>query len=240
MTETLPPDDDVSSLIACPNCDTLHRRTELPARETARCVRCHSVLYRSPDRRLSRVLALVTASLITFGIANAFPIVEIEVQGIYTETTLIGAAWALYREGMWLVALLVFATTVLFPLSQLLALVHLVLPLSRGRRPWAVFRVMRAVEWCRPWGMIEVFMLGVLVSLVKLSAMASVLPGVALWAFGALTVLLAMVLSFDLHNLWPIIDETPDPVRAAGQAAKADLQNASPTTRAAIAKEAGQ
>ncbi|WP_237171958.1 paraquat-inducible protein A [Pandoraea norimbergensis] len=185
---------------------------DLPPHETARCVRCHSVLYRSPDLRLSRVLALTVTCLIVFAIANAFPIVEIEVQGIYTETTLIGAAWALYREGMWLVALLVFATTVLFPLSQLLALVHLIAPLSVGRRPRAVFAVMRAIEFCRPWGMIEVFMLGVLVSLVKLSAMASVLPGIALWAFCALTVFLAMVLSYDLRNLWQLIDRTPDPV----------------------------
>ncbi|WP_254439477.1 paraquat-inducible protein A [Pandoraea iniqua] len=184
---------------------------DLPPHETARCVRCHSVLYRSPDLRLSRVLALTVTCLIVFAIANAFPIVEIEVQGIYTETTLIGAAWALYREGMWLVALLVFATTVLFPLSQLLALVHLIGPLSVGRRPRAVFAVMRAIEFCRPWGMIEVFMLGVLVSLVKLSAMASVLPGIALWAFCALTVFLAMVLSYDLRNLWQLIDRTPDP-----------------------------
>ncbi|VVD86398.1 paraquat-inducible protein A [Pandoraea nosoerga] len=211
VMDTLPPEDDVANLIACPNCDTLHRRRELPPHETARCVRCHSVLYRPPDLRLSRVLALTVTCLIVFAIANAFPIVEIEVQGIYTETTLVGAAWALYREGMWLVALLVFATTVLFPLSQLLALVHLIGPLSLGRRPYGVFAVMRAIELCRPWGMIEVFMLGVLVSLVKLSAMASVLPGVALWAFGALTVLLAMVLSYDLRNLWLVIDRTPAP-----------------------------
>jgi paraquat-inducible protein A len=115
--------------------------------------------------------------------------------------------------------LLVFTTTVLSPLSQLLALVHLIGPLSVGRRPYAVFHVMRAIEFCRPWGMIEVFMLGVLVSVVKLSSMASVLPGIALWAFGALTVLLAMVLSYDLRNLWLVIDHTPD----------ADAPDASPS-----------
>ncbi|WP_246171245.1 MULTISPECIES: paraquat-inducible protein A [Pandoraea] len=209
----------MTTLMACPNCDTLHRRTDVPPRVAARCVRCHSVLYRAPDLRLSRVLALTLTCLIVFAIANAFPIVEIEVQGIYTRTTLIGAAWALYREGMWLVALLVFTTTVLSPLSQLLALVHLIGPLSVGRRPYAVFHVMRAIEFCRPWGMIEVFMLGVLVSVVKLSSMASVLPGIALWAFGALTVLLAMVLSYDLRNLWLVIDHTPD----------ADAPDASPS-----------
>jgi paraquat-inducible protein A len=45
--------------------------------------------------------------------------------------------------------------------------------------------------------MIEVFMIGVLVTVVKLSTMAQVLPGVALWSFGALVVVLAAMLSFD-------------------------------------------
>jgi paraquat-inducible protein A len=50
--------------------------------------------------------------------------------------------------------------------------------------------------------MVEVFMLGILVALVKLSHMAIILPGIALWAFGALTVLLAGILAFDLRSLW--------------------------------------
>jgi paraquat-inducible protein A len=39
--------------------------------------------------------------------------------------------------------------------------------------------------------MIEVFMLGILVSMVKLSQMATIVPGVALWAFALLIVVLA-------------------------------------------------
>ncbi|GAB3629900.1 paraquat-inducible protein A [Pandoraea terrae] len=214
MNDTLPPDDDVTDLIACPHCDTLHRRAHLPPHEVARCVRCHSVMYRAPDLRLSRVLALTLGCLIVFAIANAFPIVELDVQGIVTQTTLVGAAYALLHEGMWLVALLVFATTVLFPLGHLLALVHLVWPLARGRLPAGVFPIMRAIEFSRAWSMIEVFMLGVLVSLVKLSAMASVIPGIALWAFGALTLLVAAVLSFDVRNLWLMIERVSPEARA--------------------------
>ena len=45
------------------------------------------------------------------------------------------------------------------------------------------FRLVRSVQ---PWGMVEVFLLGMLVSLVNLSHMASVLPGPAFWAMAAL------------------------------------------------------
>jgi paraquat-inducible protein A len=52
-----------------------------------------------------------------------------------------------------------------------------------------------------------VFMLGVLVSLVKLSDLGTIVPGVALWAFGALTVLLAAILMFDPRHLWDFAEE---------------------------------
>ena len=55
--------------------------------------------------------------------------------------------------------------------------------------------------------MIEVFLLGVLVSLVKLSSTASILPGVALWAFAVLTVLLAAILMFEPRHLWDLAEE---------------------------------
>ena len=45
-------------------------------------------------------------------------------------------------------------------------------------------------------------MIGVLVTLVKLSTVAQVLPGVALWSFGALVAVLAAILSFPPCDLW--------------------------------------
>jgi uncharacterized paraquat-inducible protein A len=50
--------------------------------------------------------------------------------------------------------------------------------------------------------MIEVFLLGLLVAMVKLASMATVIPGIALWAFGALTIALTATLSFDPRRLW--------------------------------------
>jgi paraquat-inducible protein A len=48
-----------------------------------------------------------------------------------------------------------------------------------------------------------VFMLGVLVSLVKLAHIATVIPGVGMWAFFALIVTLAWASSaLDPHEVW--------------------------------------
>ena len=54
-----------------------------------------------------------------------------------------------------------------------------------------------------PWCMLEVFVVGILVALVKLTHIAAVVPGIALWSFGALILLLAGALSaFSPRDLW--------------------------------------
>jgi paraquat-inducible protein A len=193
----------MNDLCACPQCDALHRRPALRRGEKALCVRCGSVLVRRHRLAPQQVLALVVAALIVFVVANAFPIVDLQVQGLRSGATLFGSVVALWSEGRQLMAVLVCATTQVFPLVDLLCLLALLTAADRpGRRPAWFAPLLRFLQELRPWGMIEVFMLGVVVSLVKLSGMAAILPGLALWAFAALTVLMAAILSFHPRQLW--------------------------------------
>jgi len=193
---------EVPDIIACEGCDAIYRRARLRPRDVATCPRCGTELERHSGQQRRRVLPLTVASLIMFAIANLFPIVEIEVRGLRSETTLAGAVLALTEAGMPPVALLVLATTILFPLVQLCILVWLLIPLERERRAPGFAWMVRAMQSLRPWGMIEVFLLGVLVAIVKLSSIATVVGGPALWAFMVLTVLLTSVLAFDPRGFW--------------------------------------
>jgi paraquat-inducible protein A len=101
------------------------------------------------------------------------------------------------------VAALVFVTTIAMPALQLSAIAYLVLPLRLGRVPAHFGRVFRVLQTVRPWGMVEVFMLGVLVSLVKLAHLAGVVAGIALWSFAALMLVMAGITAvFDVRELW--------------------------------------
>jgi paraquat-inducible protein A len=200
---------DLHRLVACEYCDALYERTALAPGERATCLRCGGALYRESAQAYRRLLPLVMTALILFLISNTYPIVEMDLKGVRTQTTLWGAVKALNADHMTLVAMLVFATTILFPLCEMLMMGYLLVPMARKRMPPGFDSIVRGIRQTRPWGMIEVFMIGVLVTVVKLSTMAQVLPGVALWSFGALVVVLAAMLSFDPRDLWHYL-ETPD------------------------------
>jgi len=124
----------------------------------------------------------------------------------------------------------VLCSTLLFPLTELLALLWLLIPLRLGRRPPGFALVLRTIVGLRPWGMIEVFMLGILVALVKLSGVARVIPDVALFAFGVLTILLAAVIVFDLRGLWHMFDALPAADQAPRPPQPAQSRYAAPSS----------
>lgn len=187
---------------ACHECDLLQ---VLPVAVTQNvvCCRCGALLHRAPGDQPQTSLALVLTTLFVFALANVFPVVGLEVGGVRTATTLLGTVSQLMRQDMLPVAMLVLFTGVLLPGIELLALLYLLLPLTLGRVPHGFPRVMRAIQMLHPWGMVEVFLLGVLVSLVKLAHLAQVHPGIGLWSFFVLIVLLATSASrFDAALLW--------------------------------------
>ncbi len=214
--------NEVRGISICEGCDAVYRQPVLKRREVAHCRRCDTELDRNRGNLQQLVLPLAVASLILFAIANLFPIVSIELGGRHSETTLAGAVVVLSGEGLSIVAVLVLATTLLFPLFQLLILCYLMVPLQRGLRPPGFAVLVRMLQTLRPWGMIEVFLLGVLVAIVKLAGLASVIAGPALWAFAGLTVLLTSVISFNPRAFWELaFNPHPASVAPAGAVARA-------------------
>ncbi len=194
------------NLVCCEECDAVYRRTPLTKGAKAYCANCGATLYKS-GRTLSQLLPLVIASLIVFTISNAYPIVKVDLQGNLSDTTLIGAAMAMFHIGREPVGMLVLLTTFVFPLLELLSLLYVCIPVVLFHtRPTGVAYALRLIRVLRIWGMIEVFLIGVLVTLVKLVAIVVVIPGVALWSFAVLTVLLVWVTSVQVTDIWDEVD----------------------------------
>ena len=185
----------MSSIIVCPSCDLAHRVSMAPASEGTRCARCRAPLQRPENGNIDTAIALAICALVLFLLSNAYPLVQIQANGTMRTTTLVGAALGFYSQGHSGLAALVFITTVAGPFLQIGSLLYLLLPLRRAREAPGQNTVFRLLAQVRPWTFIEVFMLGVLVALVRLSAYARVIPGVALWSCVLLMFTLAALTS---------------------------------------------
>jgi paraquat-inducible protein A len=182
-------------VIVCPSCDLAHRAGMEPASERTRCARCLAYLQRPENGNIDTAIALAVAALVLFVLSNAYPLVVIQSNGSTRATTLIGAALGLYRQHHAGLAALVFITTVAGPFLQIAGLLYLLIPLRRRRQAPGQTTVFRLLAQVRPWTFIEVFMLGALVALVRLTAFAEVVPGVALWSCALLMLTLAALTS---------------------------------------------
>ena len=197
----------MNTLMACHECDLIHRIQSLADKEVAKCSRCGAGLYRHKRNSLDRTLALTVAGLTVFVVANSFPFLLMKIGAQVQKSTLFTGIKELWAAGMWEVSLVVLLTTILIPLAQLIGLFYVLLPLKLGRKPWMLAAVFRMVQSLSPWSMMEVFMLGILVSVVKLAGMATIVPGISLFAFLALIfILAASAASLDPHLIWDQVE----------------------------------
>lgn len=191
------------TLIACHQCDLVHQLPSLSGRVTVRCTRCRAVLVRAKPNSIDRTLALLLAGLILFSVACSFPFLELRSGGAVQETALLTGVKTLYLQGMPGLSVLVLMTCILIPLAQMLGLLYVLVPLKYDRTAPFASRVFRWQRSLQPWGMMEVFMLGILIALVKLGEMSTIIPGISLGAFALLIFVLAAMLSvLDPHQVW--------------------------------------
>jgi paraquat-inducible protein A len=192
-----------SQLVVCRECDALQKVPSLARGERLACFRCGAQLRDSHGERLHRVLPLTIAASVCFVLANSWPIVAIEVAGTRASTSLLGAIVELYNQGVPGVALIVLLTGFVAPAAQLALLAYALSSLAAHHRLPGISRIVRLLQALRPWSMAEVFMLGALVSLVKLAAVARVIPSIGLWSLFAVIVLTAAAhAAFDVPGYW--------------------------------------
>jgi len=196
------------ALVACHECDAVQILPPLSQRDVPACSRCGAHLRRSRGAALYRVLPFTLAATILFVLANTWPVVAIEVAGNRTSTSLLGAVVELYNRGVTGVAVIVAFTAFAAPAAELGLLTYAMSSLAVRQRLPGVPTTVRLLARLRPWAMMEIFLLGVLVSLVKLAGLARVIPGIGLWSLCGLIVVTAAAQStFDARGYWERLEE---------------------------------
>ena len=210
------------NLLVCDACDALYTRPALADDAVARCVRCGTSLGRGHRITLGGQLALAIAALVLLVIANLSPLVALDLRGQHTDATLLECVRITWQAGEHVVALLAVGTAFVFPLALIVLRLYVLGPLAAGVRPRGFVVAMRMLRWVTQWSMVEVFMLGVLISVVRSAglARADVQPG--LFAYAGVMLLLTASIASGQRRLWQRYGEVQALAQAGAMPAPTD------------------
>jgi paraquat-inducible protein A len=178
--------------IACPSCDLIFNVANLADGATARCSRCGQFLTRRRDDALDRVTAYSIAALVMLAVGCAFPFMKFSRAGLENTMTLPQTVLELWDNNMGIVSIgmLVLSTT-----------------LSRRQHADWLPKLGSLIFHVQNWSMVEVFFVGVLVSLVKIAKMATIVLGTSFWAYAAFTILFTLAITnLDKFQCWQTIE----------------------------------
>lgn len=194
---------DLSRLTACPECDLLLERKKLKEAETATCPRCDCVLEKRQKDSVNRTIAVALAGLLSFIPAIYLPLLGLEAAGLSNEASLLECIETILHSELYLVAALVALFCMVFPLLRLLFALHIMVLVKTGRKSPHGMTLFRYFLEFEEWGMLEVFMLGMIVSLYKIIGLADVIFGYGFIAFMLLLLSATLVTAFvDEELVW--------------------------------------
>ncbi len=194
--------------MACHSCDRLVSVASLKEGESAFCPRCGHFLTRKLSDPYGRVLSFAIAGIILLIMANSYSFLSFSSTGLESVITLRETPAAVWNYGMPEVAILVAAFIIIIPAFVLVLLLFLCVPLHAGQyQPWLI-PAAKGVFLAQNWSMVEVFIIGVIVSLVKIAAMATIELGISFWAYAGFAICFTLAISsLDRYQCWERIED---------------------------------
>ncbi|EKO3536452.1 paraquat-inducible protein A [Vibrio fluvialis] len=197
-------------LISCEECGLVVRILDINNGQEAYCPRCSHSLTKIHDMPYQSIMAVSSACLIALVLSISFPFMSFSVKGLSQEIFLLQAAEMLATFQNVMLAGMLLATVILFPAVYVFLIIFLhieALNAKHGvlshKRQLSSQRLCRLLFYIEPWLMVDVFLIGVLVSLVKISSLADIGMGSSFWAFCIYTILVVKCSSMvDKCWLW--------------------------------------
>jgi paraquat-inducible protein A len=208
------PKGQAQELVLCRYCDLLQHLPALADGEEAHCSRCgHELDARQRESALRPILYALSA-LFMLVLTNLFPFVGMDAAGSHRDMTFLDTSAVLLDEDYPWLAVLVWLFIQAIPALCMLAIIYL--KLGMFYRLPALVQVARLLYALKPWSMVDIFLMGLLVSFVKLLTHFELSLGMSFWAFCGFCLLhLRTFQVVDRHELWSRIAPAPQPVDAA-------------------------
>jgi len=167
----------------CTECNLIVKLQPLSVGQKAICPRCGYILMANHAEAFERILAFSIAALMLLLLSMSFDFVSLHYQGQAHTIRLLDTYFILVEQNYWIIALLLVITIVVLPIIVICGLIYLIIAIHDHRYPAQGLMISRVILALLPWSMAEIFLIGVLVSLIKISTMANVSLGLSFYAY---------------------------------------------------------
>lgn len=179
------------------------RKPVLQDGESAECPRCGYELFSHRHNVVRRSLALVLTALLLYVPANFLPIMQLNLLGQTSQDTVWSGVIGLYESDMQGIAVVVFLCSMAVPLLKLLCQLLVLLSIRTDFGRSYGLLLYRIYHHMREWGMLEVYLMGILVAMVKLMDLADLSLGLGLFCFIALLLVQVWLeVTMSPHQIW--------------------------------------
>jgi paraquat-inducible protein A len=213
ISESVQTPQSTRAITACPGCDLLVLEPAVPDGHYLACGRCGKVLSKAYENSIHKVLALSFTGLLLYIPAMFLPLMTLSSLGIKEKSNVIETAHNFFLNGYYLVALIVFVTAVLVPFLKLFLPFVAACALRLGKTSKPLRSAFRFLKHLEEWGMVEVYLLGILITLIKMGDVASIDFNLGFYCFIALVLIsMAATVSLDNKLFWHYLDtQVPHP-----------------------------
>lgn len=206
--------------VHCHECSMMVTIPNLSHKQSAACPMCGMSLTTFRRNAFEYVVAYAMAAIIFLLASIPFEFLSFKAQGQFKSIDAISSVKVLIDNGYWLLALVQVLAIYVIPVFMLVGILYVLLPLKYNKVAPQAKTIADMVFTLIPWSMAEIFLIGVLVSLVKISSLADIGIGLSFYAYVGFTVcLVAALLYLDkfqvfyyLQQLEPFEIKKPKPI----------------------------
>jgi paraquat-inducible protein A len=200
-------DDQSSSIIECHECALSVNISLLMERQKALCPRCGFLLSAKHHNALDRILAYSITAIFFLLLSLPFEFLAFQSNGIERKIDILASLTILNNNNYHVLAVLEVLTIFVIPALILFSLIYLTIALRKGIYPRGGQYLLKLTYKLLPWSMVEIFVVGVLVSLIKIISLADISLGPSFFAYILFSLAMtAAVLHMDKHQLQQMLN----------------------------------
>jgi len=196
-------EDALDNYIICHQCFTLQQEIPIQDGTKACCAECGGLLYRYDSKLIDHSLAWSITGVIFFALANAFPLIKIDLLGSEQFITLPKTIMSLFENEFYVVGFFCIFLIFIFPLMIFFINILIFTLLKMGRGEKVTKELLILLSHIKPWSMADIFFISILVALVKLVAFGQIHIGISFWALMAFVMIdIYISKNIQLHEIW--------------------------------------